>query len=87
MHSIENPNAVHGVYSIGNQPVLLETPYVPSTAATHYRVTFSEDVTRFLDFMEVKDKIYKSGMDGFVFKPFDLDNLFDRIADAVEKKM
>jgi len=23
MHSIENPNAVHGVYSIGNQPVLL----------------------------------------------------------------
>ena len=34
-------------------------------------------------FMEVKDKIFSSGMNGFVFKPFDPSNLFDRIAAEV----
>ena len=35
-------------------------------------------------FMEVKDKIYSAGMNGFVFKPFDPNNLFDRIATSVK---
>lgn len=34
-------------------------------------------------FMEVKDRIFSSGMNGFVFKPFDPSNLFDRIAAEV----
>ncbi|MBI1306478.1 MAG: response regulator [Bacteroidetes bacterium] len=36
-------------------------------------------------FMEVKDKIFKSGMNGFVFKPFDPESLFDRIASALKE--
>ncbi len=35
-------------------------------------------------FMEVKDKIYSAGMNGFIFKPFDPNNLFDRIAASVK---
>jgi len=38
-------------------------------------------------FMEVKDKIYKSGMNGFICKPFDPVNLFDRIEEIVKKKV
>lgn len=30
-------------------------------------------------FMEVKDKISASGMNGFIFKPFNPDNLLDQI--------
>ncbi|MDD7916042.1 response regulator [Polaribacter ponticola] len=35
-------------------------------------------------FMEVKNKITESGMDGFIFKPFDPQDLLNQIEDAIE---
>jgi CheY-like chemotaxis protein len=34
-------------------------------------------------FMEVKDKINESGMNGFIYKPFDPENLLNKIEEAV----
>lgn len=34
-------------------------------------------------FMEVKDKIHESGMNGFIFKPFDPEDLLNHIDDAI----
>lgn len=36
-------------------------------------------------FMEAKDQIYNSGMNGFIFKPFNPDNLFEEIEGVVNK--
>lgn len=36
-------------------------------------------------FMEVKDKIHRSGMNGFIFKPFEPDDLLDQVENAVKK--
>ena len=36
-------------------------------------------------FMEVKDKIFESGMDGFIFKPFDPDDLLEQINTQIHK--
>jgi CheY-like chemotaxis protein/anti-sigma regulatory factor (Ser/Thr protein kinase) len=36
-------------------------------------------------FMEVKDKINESGMNGFIFKPFDPQDLLNQIEDAINK--
>lgn len=36
-------------------------------------------------FMEVKDKIHRSGMDGFIFKPFEPEDLLDQVENAIEK--
>ncbi|WP_339658766.1 response regulator [uncultured Polaribacter sp.] len=35
-------------------------------------------------FMEVKDKMEESGMNGFIFKPFDPEDLLNQIEDAIE---
>jgi CheY-like chemotaxis protein len=35
--------------------------------------------------MEVKDKINKSGMDGFIFKPFNPEDLLDKLEEVVTK--
>jgi CheY-like chemotaxis protein len=37
-------------------------------------------------FMEVKSKITESGMNGFIFKPFEPEDLLDKIEEAVQKK-
>jgi len=37
-------------------------------------------------FMEVKSKIRESGMNGFIFKPFEPKDLLDKIEEAVDKK-
>jgi signal transduction histidine kinase/BarA-like signal transduction histidine kinase len=34
-------------------------------------------------FMEIKDKIHESGMNGFIFKPFDPEDLLNHIEDAI----
>ncbi|SDS12232.1 His Kinase A (phospho-acceptor) domain-containing protein [Polaribacter sp. KT25b] len=34
-------------------------------------------------FMEVKDKINEAGMNGFIYKPFDPENLLDKIEEAI----
>jgi CheY-like chemotaxis protein len=34
-------------------------------------------------FMEVKDRINESGMNGFIFKPFDPEDLLNQIEDAI----
>ena len=34
-------------------------------------------------FMEVKDKINESGMNGFIYKPFDPENFLDKIEEAI----
>ncbi|SDM69476.1 response regulator [Kriegella aquimaris] len=36
-------------------------------------------------FQEVKDKMHESGMDGFIFKPFDPENLLNKIEEIVNK--
>jgi signal transduction histidine kinase/BarA-like signal transduction histidine kinase len=36
-------------------------------------------------FMEVKNRIFESGMDGFIYKPFEPDDLLDKIEKAIEK--
>lgn len=36
-------------------------------------------------FMEVKDKIHRSGMNGFIFKPFEPEDLLDQVENAVRK--
>jgi signal transduction histidine kinase/BarA-like signal transduction histidine kinase len=36
-------------------------------------------------FMEVKDKIFESGMDGFIFKPFDPEDLLQQINTQIHK--
>lgn len=36
-------------------------------------------------FMEVKDKIHRSGMNGFIFKPFEPEVLLDRVEEAVNR--
>ena len=36
-------------------------------------------------FMEVKDKINESGMNGFIYKPFEPENLLDKIEEAIKK--
>lgn len=38
-------------------------------------------------FMEVKDKIHQAGMDGFVFKPFDPNKLFEEISMKVVREV
>lgn len=37
-------------------------------------------------FMEVKDKINESGMNGFIYKPFDPEDLLDKIENAINKQ-
>lgn len=37
-------------------------------------------------FMEVKDKINESGMNGFIYKPFDPENFLDKIEEAINTK-
>ncbi|MDD7916039.1 response regulator [Polaribacter ponticola] len=34
-------------------------------------------------FMEVKDKIYKNGMNGFIYKPFNPDDLLNKIEEVI----
>ena len=36
-------------------------------------------------FMEVKDKVAESGMNGFIFKPFDPDDLLNQIEDVIKE--
>lgn len=38
-------------------------------------------------FMEVKSKIIESGMNGFIFKPFEPEDLLDKIEDAMQTKI
>jgi signal transduction histidine kinase/BarA-like signal transduction histidine kinase len=38
-------------------------------------------------FMEVKDKIFHSGMNGFIFKPFEPEDLLNQVEDAVNGKL
>ncbi|MGK0412543.1 MAG: signal transduction histidine kinase/ActR/RegA family two-component response regulator [Polaribacter sp.] len=38
-------------------------------------------------FMEVKDKIHESGMNGFIFKPFDPEDLLNHIEDAINNSL
>ncbi|MCK0191416.1 response regulator [Arenibacter sp. F20364] len=38
-------------------------------------------------FMEVKSKIRESGMNGFIFKPFEPENLLDKMEEAVHKRI
>ena len=38
-------------------------------------------------FMEVKSKILESGMNGFIFKPFEPEDLLDKIEDAMQNKI
>ena len=38
-------------------------------------------------FMEVKSKIIESGMNGFIFKPFEPEDLLDKIEDAMQSKI
>ena len=38
-------------------------------------------------FMEVRDKINKSGMNGFIFKPFEPEDLLDRLDEVVYKNI
>ncbi|MCL4165017.1 UNVERIFIED_CONTAM: hypothetical protein GTU68_036613 [Idotea baltica] len=35
-------------------------------------------------FLEVKNKIFQSGMNGFVFKPFNPEDLFNRIEEVMD---
>jgi len=38
-------------------------------------------------FMEVKSKILESGMNGFIFKPFEPEDLLDKIEDAIQNEI
>jgi signal transduction histidine kinase/BarA-like signal transduction histidine kinase len=38
-------------------------------------------------FMEVKDKIHDSGMNGFIFKPFDPEDLLNQLEDAINSSL
>jgi CheY-like chemotaxis protein len=37
--------------------------------------------------MEVKSKILESGMNGFIFKPFEPEDLLNKIEDAMKNKI
>ena len=36
-------------------------------------------------FLEVRNKILESGMDGFIFKPFDPEDLLNKIEEVMDK--